>query len=220
MTKYRLRLPQLQKVSRADALRCLETIHTYQETFLSLKRSRFVFPADEFYLVAQHSPPDFSSYEDFSQLENGVGMIARFRQQIDEVLAEAEALELERVVLVTGISFCPELTCFAARLAEKTGVELFVAGIENHFFGTDVTVTGLITGHDLIAQLQKIDLGDGVIIPDVMLKDQGELFLDDFSVIEIGEKLNCPVIAVETSPWGVLDGLEILAEDGVEIIRG
>jgi putative radical SAM enzyme (TIGR03279 family) len=219
LTKHRLRLPQLQKVGEKAALANLEVIHRYQDVFLRQKGSRFVFPADEFYLLAREPLPDFSHYEDFPQIENGVGLIVQFRQQIAEVLAEAEELELNRVTLVTGVSFQSELEQFAHKLAEVMAIELVVIAIDNHFFGTDVTVAGLVTGRDLLAQLGKLDLGDGVILPDVMLKDQGELFLDDVDIGELGEKLKCPVLAVETSPWGILDGLELLAGDGVEIIH-
>ena len=219
LTKHRLRLPQLQKVGEKAALANLEVIHRYQDVFLRQKGSRFVFPADEFYLLAREPLPDFSHYEDFPQIENGVGLIVQFRQQIAEVLAEAEELELNRVTLVTGVSFQSELEQFAHKLAEVMAIELVVIAIDNHFFGTDVTVAGLVTGRDLLAQLGKLDLGDGVILPDVMLKDRGELFLDDVDIGELGEKLKCPVLAVETSPWGILDGLELLAGDGVEIIH-
>jgi putative radical SAM enzyme (TIGR03279 family) len=219
LTKHRLRLPQLQKVGEKAALANLEVIHRYQDVFLRKNGRRFVFPADEFYLLAREPLPDFSHYEDFPQIENGVGLIVQFRQQIAEVLAEAEELELNRVTLVTGVSFQSELEQFAHKLAEVMAIELVVIAIDNHFFGTDVTVAGLVTGRDLLAQLGKLDLGDGVILPDVMLKDQGELFLDDVDIGELGEKLKCPVLAVETSPWGILDGLELLAGDGVEIIH-
>jgi len=219
LTKHRLRLPQLQKVGEKAALANLEVIHRYQDVFLRQKGSRFVFLADEFYLLAREPLPDFSHYEDFPQIENGVGLIVQFRQQIAEVLAEAEELELNRVTLVTGVSFQSELEQFAHKLAEVMAIELVVIAIDNHFFGTDVTVAGLVTGRDLLAQLGRLDLGDGVILPDVMLKDRGELFLDDVDIGELGEKLKCPVLAVETSPWGILDGLELLAGDGVEIIH-
>ena len=219
LTKHRLRLPPLQKVRQGDAVAALNIIHHYQDIFLKQNDSRFVFPADEFYLLAKEPLPDFSSYEDFHQIENGVGLIAQFRQQIDEVLAEAEELELDRVTLVTGTSFEAELEQFAIQLAEETAIDLVVVAINNHFFGTDVSVAGLVTGSDLLDQLEKRDLGDGVILPDVMLKDQGELFLDDIDIDDLGKKLGCSVIAVETSPWGILDGLEHLAEDGIDVIH-
>ncbi len=219
LTKHRSRLPLLHKVGYEDAVANLNIIHRYQQIFLGQHGRRFVFGADEFYLLAKEPLPDFSSYEDFPQIENGVGLIARFRQQIDEVLADAEELDLERVTLVTGASFREELEQFALQLAVKTAVELEVVAISNHFFGTGVTVAGLITGQDLLAQLKNVDPGDGVILPDVMLKDQDELFLDDVDLAELNRQLGCSVIAVETSPWGILDGLERLADDGIEIIH-
>ncbi len=219
LTKHRLRLPKLQPVSQDDAVASLNLIHRFQTDFLERYGARFVFAADEFYLLAKQPFPDVSSYEDFPQIENGVGMILQFRQQIDEVLAEAEELDLKKVILVTGVSFNPELEVFAKELGKKTTVELIVVAIENRFFGSDVTVAGLITGVDLLEQLKPLDLGDGVILPAVMFRDQGSLLLDDLDISELADLLQCPVIAVETSPWGVLDGLESLTDDGVEVVH-
>ena len=219
LTKYRKKLPQLKKMTQQDATSCLEMIHQYQQKFLFEHSCRFVFPADEFYLLAQQKLPSFADYEDFPQLENGVGLIAQFRQQVTEVLLEAELLELDRVILVTGCLFQNELANFAENLSLQTGVKLDVIAIKNDFFGSDVTVAGLITGADLLSQLQGVSLGDGVLIPDVMLKDGGQLFLDDMRIEDISLSLQVPVIAVENSPWGILDGLELLGTGAVEIIQ-
>ncbi|NOQ42188.1 MAG: DUF512 domain-containing protein [Desulfuromusa sp.] len=219
LTKYRKKLPQLKKMIQQDATSCLEMIHQYQQKFLFEHSCRFVFPADEFYLLAEQKIPSFSDYEDFPQLENGVGLIAQFRQQVTEVLLEAELLELDRVILVTGCLFQTELANFAENLSLQTGVKLDVIAIKNDFFGSDVTVAGLITGADLLSQLQGLSLGDGVLIPDVMLKDGGQLFLDDMRIEDISLSLQVPVIAVENSPWGILDGLELLGTGAVEIIQ-
>lgn len=218
LTRYRERLPQLAKVTRQDAISCLELIHQYQQEFLLRHGHRFVFPADEFYLRAEQPLPAFAAYEDFPQIENGVGMISQFRQQEVEVLNETEPLELTKISLVTGCLFHQELLRFAELLGQKTGVELQVIAIENDFFGCDVTVAGLITGSDLASQLQDLSLGDGLLIPDVMLKNGEQIFLDDMSLEDISSSLQVPVYAVESSPWGILDGLELLAE-GPKIIR-
>ena len=219
LTKYRKKLPQLKKMTQQDAIFCLEMIHQYQQKFLFEHSCRFIFPADEFYLLAGQKLPSFADYEDFPQLENGVGLIAQFRQQVTEVLLEAELLELDRVILVTGCLFQNELANFAENLSLQTGVKLDVIAIKNDFFGSDVTVAGLITGADLLSQLQGLSLGDGVLIPDVMLKDGGQLFLDDMRIEDISLSLQVPVIAVENSPWGILDGLELLGTGAVEIIQ-
>jgi len=181
--------------------------------------SRLVFPADEFYLLAEQKIPSYADYEEFNQLENGVGMIAQFRQQAVEVLQEAEPLELDRITLITGRLFQDELVGFAEQLSLKAGVDLDVVAINNSFFGADITVTGLITGADLLNQLENLTLGEAILLPDVMLKDGGQLFLDDMSIEDLSSSLHLPVIAVETSPWGILDGLESLAAGSVEIIH-
>ncbi|MCK4503229.1 MAG: DUF512 domain-containing protein [Desulfuromonadales bacterium] len=219
LTSHRSNLPELQPVTKGDATRCLQLIHRYQQQFLAQAGTRFVFPADEFYLLAQENLPTYGHYEDFPQIENGVGMIAQFRQQIDEVLLETEALELDKITLVTGCLFQDELKLFAERIGQRAAVEVAVVAIKNDFFGAEVTVTGLITGSDLINQLQGLPLGSGVVIPEVMLKDGGTLFLDDISIDAASQALGVPVIAVENSPWGILDGLEQLAEGEVEVVH-
>ena len=219
LTQYRGKLPQLKKVMCQDATLCLELIHQYQQQFLAKYGSRFVFPADEFYLLAEQKIPSYADYEDFNQLENGVGMIAQFRQQAVEVLQETEPLELDRITLITGRLFQNELVGFAEQLSLKAGANLNVIAINNDFFGADITVTGLLTGTDLLSQLENLTLGEAILLPDVMLKDGGQLFLDDMSVEDLSSSLHLPVIVVETSPWGILDGLESLATGSVEIIH-
>ena len=219
LTKYREKLPQLKKLTQQDAISCLNLIHHYQQDFLFRQGCRFVFPADELYLLAEQEIPPVTDYEDFSQLENGVGMIAQFRQQVTEVLLEAEPLELNKVTLVTGCLFQSELVHFAEQLSLPTGVELEVLAINNNFFGSDVTVAGLITGVDLLKQLQELSPRDGILISNVMLKDDGQLFLDGLSIEDISLTLKSPIIAVENSPWGILDGLELLVSGAVEIIQ-
>ena len=218
LTKYRKNLPKLKKMTRQDALSCLTIIHQYQQKFLAYKGSRFVFPADEIYLLAEQEIPLLVDYEELHQIENGVGMIAQFRQQAVDVLLEAEPLEVDKITLVTGCLFQGELLQFAERLSLRTGVEFVVVAVENVFFGSDVTVTGLITGADLLKQLQDLTLGNGVLIPEVMLKDGEQLFLDDMSIGEVSVALQLPVVVVESSPWGILEGLEQLADSVIETI--
>lgn len=219
LTQYRARLPQLKKMTGQDATSCLRLIHQFQQDFLIQFGSRFVFPADEFYLQAQQQLPSGADYEDFPQIENGVGMITQFRQQVTDVLSETQPFELNKMTLVTGCLFADELKSFTNQLGLKAGVDLQVIAIKNDFFGSDVTVTGLITGTDLLNQLQGFDLGDGLLIPDVMLKDGEHLFLDDISLEEISSSLQLPVFAVESSPWGILGGLEMLVDGPVDIIH-
>jgi len=219
LTKHRDKLPKLRKMSRQDATSCLGVIHRYQQEFLVKHGSRFVFLADEFYLLAEQTLPSFSDYEDFHQLENGVGLIVQFRQQAVEVLEEIEPITVDKITLITGCLFQDELRKFAEKIGSKAGVVLDVIAIKNDFFGADVTVAGLITGADLLAQLRDLPLGNGLLIPDVLLKDRDQFFLDDISINDIETALQIPVIAIESSPWGILDGLELLCTGSVEVIH-
>ncbi len=219
LTRHRQNLPALRKLTTAEAQQLLFQVEQHQQRFLEDKGGRFVFAADEIYLQAGVEIPELPFYEDLSQLGNGVGLIAQFRQQTTEVLLDVEPLDLERVTLVTGESFAVALSEFAERLSIRSGVKLVVRPITNSFFGTDVTVTGLLTGSDLLQQLTGLDLGQGVLLPDVMLKDGEQLLLDDVELDELSSKLGVPVLAVETSPWGVLDGLEELADGPIDVIH-
>lgn len=219
LTRHRQNLPELRKLTTTESQQLLYQVEQHQQYFLESKGGRFVFAADEIYLQAGKDIPDLSFYEDLSQLGNGVGMIAQFRQQMTEVLLEVEPLALERVTLVTGESFGALLRDFAERFELRSGVELRVRPIANRFFGTDVTVTGLLTGNDLLQQLTGVDLGQGVLLPDVMLKEGEQLLLDDVELDDLSKELGVPVLAVETSPWGILDGVEELADGPVAVIH-
>lgn len=219
LTAHRHNLPQLSGLTPEDARACLAQIKFWQGQLLSRTGTRFVFPADEIYLLAEEDIPDQDDYEDFPQFENGVGMIAQFRAQAEEVLLDAETLPINRVTLVTGCSFADELNAFAQRFAVRTGVACSVVAVKNDFFGSAVTVAGLITAGDLLAQLQGRDLGDAVLIPDVMLKEGEPIFLDDVTLKQLEDQLQLKVIAVESTPWGILEGLESLVAGPVEVIH-
>jgi putative radical SAM enzyme (TIGR03279 family) len=219
LTRFRQGLPQLDRVTPWQAQDCLDLIQAWQEHFQSEGGGRFVFAADEFYLLSGCPLPAVDEYEDFPQLENGVGMLAQFREQAQEVLLDAYPLELERATLVTGKLFAAELEAFLERLQLRCETQLDLVAIENRFFGDQVGVAGLITGRDLLEQLAQQDPGQGIILPKVMLKAGAEMFLDDLTLEDLRRQLKCPVIAVESSPWGILEGLEQLADGAVEIVR-
>ncbi len=223
LTRHRSHLPQLEAVSAELAAKTLDIIEQAQGRQFENTGSRFVFAADEFYLRAARSFPSIENYEGLWQLENGVGMLAQFRCDAAEVLLDAIPLELGRVSLVTGCSFAAELESFATRLAARTGVELQVVAVENRFFGSSVTVTGLLTGVDIIAAFDAIDpaeLGTALLLPDVLFNDGDNLLLDDMRIEELEQHFNIPVIRISSDPWGILDGLERLDCSGIEILQG
>ena len=219
LTRYRKNLPVLRCLTRQEAVEIIKTIETFQRQFLQSGQSRFVFAADELYLQADQEIPDIGDYEDLWQLENGVGLVAQFRQEAEEVLQDTVPIEVGRVTVLTGYSFALELKSFTRQLAQKTGVEIDVRPIRNKFFGEQVTVTGLLTGQDLLGQLDGQDLGEALLVPEVMLKADDDLFLDDLSLDELSAHLKIPIVKIASTPWGLLDGLEGLASGSTDVVR-
>ncbi len=210
LTQFREKLPALDRLSQADAALCLDQIHGWQDKLLKSCGSRFVFAADEIYLRAQWDLPELEAYEDFAQSENGVGMIAQFRAQTEEVLLEAAPLGLNSVTIVTGLSFYEELKEFCHRLSLRCGTTILLVPIRNDFFGPQITVTGLLTGSDIINQLKGKDLGQALLVPDVLLRDADLMLLDDLTLENVSQALQIPVVDIDNTPWGLLDALELL----------
>jgi putative radical SAM enzyme (TIGR03279 family) len=213
LTGYRQRLPQLRPPGADEARSVLDTLHGFQDRFLAQTGSRFVHAADELYLTAGTEFPELGNYEDLAQLENGVGMIPLFRAEAAEVLAEAEPLTVPVVSTITGESAYPELARFIGALCAKTGVDIHLYPVRNEFFGGHVSVTGLLTGQDIIAQLRGGLLGEFLLVPDVMLKEGEDVFLDDLSLLDLERELGVHVSKVSSTPWGILEGIEDLAAD-------
>jgi putative radical SAM enzyme (TIGR03279 family) len=213
LTGYRQRLPQLRPPGADEARSVLDTLHGFQDRFLAQTGSRFVHAADELYLTAGTEFPELGNYEDLAQLENGVGMIPLFRAEAAEVLAEAEPLTVPVVSTITGESAYPELARFIGALCAKIGVDIHLYPVRNEFFGGHVSVTGLLTGQDIIAQLRGGLLGEFLLVPDVMLKEGEDVFLDDLSLLDLERELGVHVSKVSSTPWGILEGIEDLAAD-------
>ena len=211
LTGHRQRLPELRPHTRQEALELVEWVEATQEGLLETLGTRFIFAADELYLKAEKEFPSLSDYEDLSQVENGVGLIPQFRSQADGVLDIAEPRGLPPISMVTGVSAAEDIKTFARKLADKCGLDLRVHVIENNFFSGHVTVTGLLTGQDLLAQLAEQDLGDILMIPDVMLREGEEVFLDDVSIDNLVERFDKQIEVVAADPWGLWDMLDTLS---------
>lgn len=211
LTGHRHRLPQLRTFTQPEAAAVLERLHERQQRYLAETGARFLFAADELYLQGRVEFPPLDDYEELPQLENGVGLIPLFRGEAEAVLEEAGPLSLGPVSLLTGVSAFDDLERFLRQLSLKTSVPLELHGIHNDFFGGQVTVTGLLTGTDILAQLQGRDLGGALLIPDVVLREGEDVFLDDMTLEQLQQSLGVPVIKIESNPWGVLEALEELA---------
>ncbi|NIP49264.1 MAG: DUF512 domain-containing protein, partial [Gammaproteobacteria bacterium] len=179
MTGHRDHLPALRVHTIPEAAGLIDWIESRQHELLEKIGTRFIFAADELYLKAGVDFPNLEAYEDLAQIENGVGLIPVFRKQADEVLAEVKSMKIPSVSLVTGTSALAELQRFAGQLSSRCDIDLRVHPVENHLFGGHVTVAGLLSGQDLLEQLAKVDLGQILLVPDVMLREGEDVFLDD-----------------------------------------
>ncbi len=210
LTGHRQHLPALRIHTRQEAFDLTKWVETQQTELLSRIGTRFIFAADELYLKAEEDFPELAAYEDLAQVENGIGLIPQFRSHATEVLDTAEPLELPPISLVTGVSAAAEIKLFASKLAEKCGLDLRVHVVANRFFGGYVTVAGLLTGQDLLDQLPSESLGEILLVPDVMLREGEDLFLDDIRITDLVERLGVQVEVVAADPWGVWDMLDTL----------
>jgi len=195
ITKHRENLPKLEPLSREDCLDVIEKINKWQKKLLAEKGTRFVFGADEFYLKAEADLPSVNEYEDFPQIDNGVGMMTSFADEFDK------PDKSKKITLVTGVASCS----FMRDLLD--GLDIEVVAIHNDFYGEYITVAGLLTGGDIINQLQGRELGEAVLIPKTALKADEDVFLDDITLDEITEKLGVPVIAVETNGQALTEAI-------------
>ncbi len=203
LTRHRRGLPHLEPVTREYAAEFIREWHPRAIDLAKRLGEPFLFLADEFFLKAELPFPPVEEYGDFPQLENGVGMIPLFQEEAAEVIATAEPLPPIHATVVSGLSPLPYLADFLRRLAERTGATLDLVPVENRLFGESVTVTGLVSGRDIVAALAGRDLGSLVVIPDVMLKEGEGVFLDDLSVSALEDALKVSVAVAESTPAGL-----------------
>ena len=206
LTKYRQGLEQFSPFTRGQASAVLDMVDDFAEEMLAHRGARTCYASDEMYLIAQRKIPSAAHYEAFDQLENGVGMWALLQDEFEQALSEMpNSTRFRKVSIATGISSAPLIKS----LVEQAGSSAQVIAIENDFFGRTITVSGLVTGADLIAQLRGKALGEALLIPTNMLRREGDLFLDGVSVREVSDELGIPVIPVENDGAALLEQLTV-----------
>lgn len=209
LTKFREGLYPLKCFDKKTAGETIDIISEFQEKFLSEFGTRTVFPSDEFFLIAEREIPDNDYYEDYPQYENGVGMIRSIIDEFTNALDMAEWEGGERhVSIATGYSPY-SIICQLAKMAENKFPKLKcdVYRIRNDFFGETITVTGLITGQDLIAQLRNRDLGIELLISSAMLMTNSEIFLDDLTISDVERELDIAVRYTKNDGYELLDAI-------------
>ena len=199
LTRFRDGLPYIKPYDKDMAAALIEQVKPYQARYLEEIGTRFVFPADEFYCLSGMAIPEDGEYEDYPQIENGVGMLRMFETDLrfaaeDDPVAETPERHL---VIATGTSVAPFLQRLADQFAPK-GTKVTVMPIVNHFFGESVTVAGLITGRDLVEQCQDVE-ADEILIVRSMIRAEGDMFLDDMTVEDARRALPAPLRITEAS---------------------
>ncbi|MBA4372975.1 MAG: DUF512 domain-containing protein [Thermodesulfovibrio sp.] len=199
------RRQQLAPVTRDDAARAIETVLAFQKRFMKRHGDPVVFCSDEMFIKAGQTFPPLRDYGTLPQIENGVGMVPLFLSQAKKVKIPAELEAAGKYLAVTGVSFYPYLKKFIDRLKEKAGLLIEVMPVDNNFFGTSVTVTGLLTGRDIIRTLHDHSDGyDTLLIPDTALKEDQDIFLDEVTLKDIAEATGLKVVRIEATPEGLL----------------
>lgn len=195
LSKYREGLYPLRGFTAAGAADVIGQVEAWQAEFLAAFGTRLVYLADEFYILAGLSIPPYEAYEAFPQIENGVGLVAALREEFEVALRDITPTHKPKPKsIATGVLIADTIRGFVRQAqAVCPALEVTVYPIRNDFFGKDVTVTGLVCGGDIMAQLAGAPLGEQLLICDAMLKDGGDLFLDDTTVADVACTLGIQV---------------------------
>lgn len=197
ITKFRENLKKVDFYNVELSNRLLDFIKEKQEKYLEDIGTRFVFASDEFFAMTKRELPSETEYEEFPQLENGVGLMKSFEEEINKELENIPmGTEVsKRLIFATGTLAKDYMEKLKAKILKKfTNLELKIVPITNNFFGETITVSGLVTGQDLISQLKNHINVDAIIIPRSMMKSDEEIFLDDITLENLSKTLNTPVI--------------------------
>lgn len=212
ITKFRDGLYPLECFTKAEAEAVIDMIESYQEKYYHEFGLHFIHASDEWYILAERELPEEERYDGYIQLENGVGMLRLLTDEFEEAMEEflkSEAYSrvkdtLQRTLtIVTGKLAYPTIQSFANRLEQVLpGLKIRVVPIRNDFFGETITVSGLITGQDLINQLKERleageELGDTLQLPGNLLRSGEQVFLDDVTVADVEEALKMRVVTAE-----------------------
>ena len=211
LTKHREGLAALKGFDASSAAALISFVKGYQQRFLREFGTRFVFPSDEFYCIGGEPLPQDSEYEDYPQIENGVGMLRLLEQECEEawefLFQDGKPADPgERTVLIpTGVSAQPFIEKIVNRYRPDS-THIRVIPVINRFFGETITVTGLIVGRDLIDTLKGVPC-DSIMLCDTMLRDQTDRFLDDTTVEEVRQALGRPIRIVRNNGESLIRAL-------------
>ncbi|MBQ9085670.1 MAG: DUF512 domain-containing protein [Clostridia bacterium] len=219
LTRFRNGLYPLEPFTPEECAEVIRQINEFGDLCLKKYGSRLFFPADEFYIQANLPLPSDEFYEGYSQIQNGVGMITDLEtgfewemENVDEYLRHFSPPR--RVSVATGVAAYEHIRALCDTLSDQIpGLEIQVYSIVNHFFGETITVAGLLTAKDMIEQLSGQPLGDELLFPDVCLRSEGDLFLDDLSPEDLSRALGVPVTPTRSDASDLITKLLGLHQD-------
>lgn len=207
LTCHREGLYPLKPYTVAQAAAVVEQVERFAEECLEKLGTRLVWCSDEFYLQAEKDIPADEYFEDYTQLENGVGMLRLLRTEFDSAIKLQEEMEVAPFSTACGVAAAPFIREIVDIAGKKCHTKGEVYPIVNHFFGETITVSGLITGRDLITQLKGKELGQRLLIPVNMLRHGQDVFLDDVTLAEVSAALGVKVVPVNQDGFDLCDAI-------------
>ena len=206
LSKYRDGLYPLEAFEKEDAREVLEIIHRYQKECFEKFGTHFIHASDEWYILAEEELPEEERYDGYLQLENGVGMLRllleEFQEAFEEVVGSDIKVDRQELSMATGLLAYPYIKRMAEQMTEAfPGLTIHVYPITNEFFGEKITVSGLLTGQDILKQLKGKELGNRLLLPQNVLRSGETVFLDDLTVEELEKALQVPINIVKSSGY-------------------
>ena len=201
LTKFRDGLYPLELFEKEDACAVIDTIEKWQKHFYEKYGIHFIHASDEWYILAEREMPEEERYDGYLQLENGVGMIRSFIEEVKDYLDSIEGDDrVINVSTISGVLAYDTIKSSCDKINKKfPNVNVHVYKIINDYFGHSITVTGLLTGQDICAQLSGKELGDNLLLPTNTLKADENIFLDDMTLEELENNLQINAIIVKSS---------------------
>ena len=204
LSKYRDGLYPLEPFTKEDAQDVLRIIHGWQNKIYPEYGTHFVHASDEWYILAEEELPQEEQYDGYLQLENGVGMLRllldEFAEAMEEDRINGRQVRAKHITLATGRLAYRFIKQMAMQMEERyEGLQIDVIAIRNDFFGEMITVSGLLTGQDIMAQLKDRDLGEKLLLPQNVLKSGEPVFLDDYTLDDIEKALQVRIDIVKSS---------------------
>ena len=209
ITKYREKLAKLTLFNKESSNDTIDQVELLQKKFKEDKGIRFSFLSDEFYVTAEREFPAYDDYEGFIQLENGVGLMRKFEKELELAILESNVEKDvcgNPITILTGISAYKFINEMVEKIQKVySNIKVDVIQIDNDFFGRTITVAGLITATDIIAQVKNKRLSKYVMIPEVMLRTNEEVFLDDLTLDDLKREIEREVIVTKVQGISFLD---------------